>query len=147
MVHYIKLGGQERPIGFGYSVGLEYELSTGGNYNELVFKIATEAETARDKFLEGDMMGVASAMSIKPITTVIYHGLRFGYRKEGLTPDFEMSDVAEWLFMDQEAIQACITALFESLPRPSGEAATDTKKKTTARPGSTGKALSKQRQR
>lgn len=147
MVHYIKLGGQERPIGFGYSVGLEYELSTGGNYNELVFRVVSEAQEAREQFAAGNLVGVSASVSVVPITTVVYHGLRFGYRKEGLTPDFEMPDVAEWLFMDQEAIQACVTALFESLPRPSGEAATDTKKKTTARPGSTGKALSKRRQR
>lgn len=142
MVHYIKIGGKERPLSFGYEVGYSYESATGGNYNELIYKIASEITKAGEAMSENDLGRVAAAMSIKPMTDVVYFGLKHAHRHEGVEIDFDVETVAGWLFGSQAAMQACVTALFESLPKP-GEGDTDAKKKTVARPGSTGKGLSK----
>lgn len=142
MVHYIKLGGKERPLSFGYEVGYSYESATGANYNELIYKIASEITKAGEAMNDNDLGRVAAAMSVKPMTDVVYFGLKHAHRREGIEVDFDVERVAGWLFGDQAAMQACVTALFESLPRP-GEGDADAKKKTTARPGSTGKGLSK----
>lgn len=143
MVNYIKIGGKERPMAFGYAVAYAYETQTGGNYNELIFQVAGEIDQVSNAVSDNDMKGVATAMHIKPLTDLVFFGLKYAHRKEGVEIDFEPEDVAEWLFMDQRAMQDCVTALFESLPKPSGESDASAKKKMTARPGSTGKGLSK----
>jgi hypothetical protein len=147
MVNYIKIGGKERPLAFGYAVAYAYESQTGGNYNELLFQVAGEIDQVRlgaaEAKTDRDIIDAASAMHIKPITDLVLFGLKYAHRKEGVEIDFEPEDVAEWLFTDQKAMQDCVTALFESLPKPSGEIDTSAKKKMTARPGSTGKGLSK----
>jgi hypothetical protein len=145
MVNYISIGGKERPLAFGYAVAYAYESQTGGNYNELIFRVATEMEQAGQALNDNDLVRVATSMHIKPITDLVFFGMKYAHRKEGVDIDFEAEDVAEWLFSDQKAMEACVTALFESLPKPSGESS-DAKKKMTARPGSTGKALSKRLQ-
>lgn len=145
MTNYIKIGGKERPIGFGFHVGLEYEIQTGKNYNALVYGILGQAEQTRDRYLAGDLAGAANAMSLLPMTTVVYYGLRFGCHQESVEVDFELSDVANWVFSDQHVMEQCLTLLFESLPRPSGEQinAAAKKKTTTSRSGSIGKTSSK----
>lgn len=144
MVNYIKIGGKERPIAFGYAVAYAYESQTGGNYNELIFRVATEMEQAGQALSDNDLIRVATSMHVKPMTDLVYFGLKYAHRKEGIDVDFEVEDVAEWLFADKSAMESCVTALFESLPKPDGQNTSDAKKKmATARPGSTGKALSK----
>jgi hypothetical protein len=150
MVNWIKIGGVERPAVFGYEVAYSYEMATGGNYNQLLFSIAGQVEESRAGADAGDMLRAASALQVKPITDLVFFGLKYGYRKEGMTIDFEVDDVAEWIFTDMSVLQQCITAIFESLPKPKSEddeQPAAAKKKTPARPGSTGKALSKPQRR
>lgn len=136
-------------MAFGYSVAYAYESQTGGNYNELIFKVAGEMEAAGQAMSDNDLVRVATAMHVKPLTDLVYFGLKYAHRREGIEIDFEAEDVADWLFSDQNAMQSCVVALFDSLPRPSadGESAPAAKKKTVSRPGSTGKGLSKRLQR
>lgn len=148
MVNWIEIGGKERPVAFGYAVAYAYETQTGGNYNELIYTVAGEMEQAGRAINNNDLNGVATAVHVKPLTDLVFFGLKYAHRKEGVAIDFEAEDVAEWLFSDQAAITACVTALFESLPQPKSEDAAQpsaAKKKQVARPGSTGKALSKPR--
>ena len=149
MVQWVKIGGKERPLAFGYSVAYAYESQTGGNYNELIFKVAGEMEAAGQAMSDNDLVRVATAMHVKPLTDLVYFGLKYAHRRDGVEIDFEAEDVADWLFSDQNAMQSCVVALFDSLPRPSadGESAPAAKKKTVSRPGSTGKGLSKRLQR
>ena len=144
MVNYISIGGKERPLAFGHAVAYHYETFSGGNYNELLIKVGGELEAAGRAVQDNDLVRVATAMHIKPLTDLVFAGMKYAHRKEGIEIDFEAEDVAEWLFGDSEAMQRCIAALFESLPQNAGK---DAKKKivpgATARPGSTGKGLSK----
>lgn len=145
MIQWIKLGGQERPITFGHAVAYGYEAQTGGNYNELLFRVASEMDAAGQAVNDNDLARIATAVSVKPLTDLIYFGLKHAHRKEGVEINFDVEDVAEWVFGDQDAMQQCVTALFESLPKAdgtAGESAT-AKKKTVSRPGSNGKGLSK----
>lgn len=147
MVQWVKIGGRERPISFGYEVGYAYEMATGGNYNELIMQIAAEITAAGQAMSDNDLNRVAVAMRVRPLTDVVYHGLKYAHRREQIEIDFEPEDVAGWLFRDQAAIQACVSALFESLPRPGESDDESAKKKTvTSRSASTGKGYS-QRQR
>ena len=141
MVTWIKLGGKERPIAFGHAVAYSYETQTGGNYNELLIKVGGELDAAGKAVQDDDMARVATAMHVKPLTDLVFAGLRYAHRKEGVEIDFEADDVAEWIFSDGEAMNQCITALFESLPK--AEPTAKKKPLMSARPGSTGKGLSK----
>ncbi len=145
MVHYIKIGGKERPVSFGYEVGYSYEMETDGNYNALVYKIVDGAFAAREALSANDLARASGTVGVKPLSDVVYFGMKHAHRQEGLEIDFSVEDVAGWIFGSQKTIQACITALMESLPRPSEDDAPDVvaKKKIVARPGSTGKGLSK----
>lgn len=143
MITWVKMGGKERPIAFGHAVAYGYEAQTGGNYNELLFRVASEMDMAGQAVNDNDLARIATAVSIKPLTDLVFFGLKYAHRKEGLEIDFEVEDVAEWIFGNQTAMQQCVVALFESLPKPDGNEAATAKKKTVARPGSTGKGLSK----
>jgi hypothetical protein len=144
MVNYISIGGKERPLAFGHAVAYHYETFTGGNYNELLITVGRELEAAGQAVQDDDLVRVATAMHVKPLTDLVFAGMKYAHRKEGIEIDFDAEDVAEWLFGDSEAISQCIAALMESTAKTKPE---DAKKKivpgTTARPGSTGKALSK----
>lgn len=144
MTQWINLGGQERPVCFGYDVAYSFEKGTGGNYNELIFKIVSQMEAVGNAMSEGDLNKVAAAMPVSNITDIVYFGMKRAYRLEGMTVDFEPDDVGGWLFSDQVALQECVLAIVDTLPKPEpGEA----KKKPIAAPrsASTGKNLSKQR--
>lgn len=149
MIHWIKLGGEERPVCFGYEVARSYELDTGGNYNELLFTIANETQQSFEAYQTGNIAGAVAARRVGPISDLVFAGLKYAYRKEGFVIDFDADDVAGWLFGDTTAMERCITAVFESMPQPKSEEGQQqpaaSKKKTIARPGSTGKALSKRR--
>lgn len=148
MTRWINIGGQDRPLEFSYAVAYDYESDTGGNYNELVFKVAKEAEAVSLAVASGDLMAIASAMSVKPIADLAYFGLLYAHRNHGITVDFTPRDVAGWLFGDRAAMQAVMITLFESLPKPGEDEGA--KKKPTAAKGSriesTGKTLSRQPQ-
>jgi hypothetical protein len=143
MITWIKIGGKERPITFGHAVAYGYEAQTGGNYNELLFQVASEMDKAGQAVNDNDLARIATAVHVKPLTDLVFFGLKHAHRKEGIEVDFEAEDVADWVFGDQAAMQQCVNALFESLPKPEAGESDTAKKKTTARPGSTGKGYSK----
>lgn len=147
MTQWIKIGGEDRPIEFSYATAYGYESETGGNYNELIFGVVTEVEAVGAAMASNDLRAVAAAMRVKPLADLAYYGLVYGYRREKMSVDFGPADVAQWLFSDRTAMQACMTAIFESLPRADGGA--DTKKKEIVpgpQSGSTGRTLSKRQQ-
>lgn len=129
MTTWVKLGGKERPLSFGYEVGYHYETQTGGNYNEIVFEILADWERMANALHAGDTMGVAKALRIKPFADLVFFALAHEHRNRGIDIDFDAGTVAGWMFGNQAAMQTCVTALMDSLPRPDGD---DAKKKPTA---------------
>lgn len=167
MITWIRIGGKERPVCFGYQVAYDYEFNTGRNYNELLVKVSdmmfqsAAAVVGNDGAVDMEIDEVAillseerkkavSQFSVVPLTDLVYYGMLYAHRREGLETDFEPADVAEWVFSDQEAMGACMRLLMESLNQNRQDA--DAKKKTiapggvTAHPSaSTGRNYSKPR--
>lgn len=145
MVQWVKIGGKERPLAFGHKVAYDYETFGGGNYNELLIRVGAELEAAGRAVLDDDMARVAVAMHVRPITDLVFAGMKYAHRKEGIEIDFEAEDVAEWLFSDTQAMQSCIAVLFESLPQGNADGAKKKRIPSTIPSGSTGKGSSKRR--
>lgn len=146
MTHWIELGGKERPIELNYAIAYDYEEDTGGNYNELVFKVVEEASRVGEAMAKNDLKEVAASMGVKNLSDIVYYALLYTHRERSLNVDFAPRDVANWLFSNQEAMTKCLMVVFESLNRDSGEGETTAKKKAVKpRPASNGKNYSKQR--
>lgn len=150
MTTYIRIGGKERPVSFGYSVAYTYESRTGGNYNALIMQIAQEVQAAGEAVSDNDLGRVATAMHVKPIADLVFFGMAHAHRKEGLEVDFEPEDVADWIFGDQNAMTQCMAAFFDSLPKAEGGGVGGDslkKKQQGPRPKLTGTASSKRQRR
>ena len=166
MITWIRIGGKQRPVCFGYQVAYDYEFNTGRNYNELLVRVSemffqsAAAVTGPDGAVDMEIDEVAillseerkkavAQFSVMPLTDLVYYGMLYACRREGIEIDFEAADVAEWVFGDQDAMQACLKLLMDALPQ--NRQAADAKKKTispgqppTARPSeSTGRNSSK----
>ncbi len=167
MITYIRIGGKQRPVCFGHQVAYDYEFNTGLNYNALLVKVSemffhsAAAVTGSDGAVDMEIDEVAillseerkkavAEFSVVPLTDLVYYGMLYAHRREGIEVDFEASQVAGWVFDDPNTMSDCIRLLMESLPqnKPGGDA----KKKMTpsslpaASPAkSTGKTYSKPR--
>lgn len=154
MITYIRIGGKQRPVCFGHQVAYDYEFNTGRNYNallvsvsEMFFKSAAaigDADAAADMELEAaalllseEKKQAVATFSVVPLTDLVYHGMLYAHRREGLEIDFEAADVAGWVFDDPDTMSACMRLMMESLPQ--NKAAADAKKKTTSQPAPTAK--------
>lgn len=170
MITYIRIGGKERPVSFGHQVAYDYEFRTGHNYNALLMKVSdmffqsAAAVTGPDGAADMEIDEVAILMSeerkqaitsfsVMPLTDLVYHGMLYAHRREGIEVDFEASEVAGWVFDDPQTMTDCLRLMMDSLPQNKGS--DGAKKKTTtptAKPAaaasrnlSTGKTLSKPR--
>lgn len=166
MITWIRIGGKQRPVCFAYSVAYDYQANTGRNYNELLVQVsemffqsaaavvgpdgAVDMEIDEAAILLSEERKKAvSKFSVVPLTDLVYYGMLYAHRREGIEVDFEAADVADWVFGDQETMNACLRLMMESLPQNRQTA--DAKKKTNspkaaARPNaSTGRNSSKRR--
>lgn len=158
MIHYIEIGGRERPITFSYSVPFQYQLKTGRFYNVDITTLCINLLQAGNALIEqvGEPPATLSARleqiraaNSHPIDMLLLLDvalvcLEVGHRKAGVPIDFTKDDVADWLGEDREAIftitQLLLAANFNLKPDEatedpaSSEATTDEgKKKTPAR--------------
>lgn len=168
MITYIRIGGKQRPVCFGHQVAYDYEFNTGKNYNALLVKVSdmffqsAAAITGPDGAVDMEIDEVAILMSeerkqaitefsVMPLTDLVYYGMLYAHRREGVEVDFEAADVAGWVFDDPQAMTDCLRLMMESLPQNKPDAGA--KKKTTpaSRPAaanpskSTGRTFSKPR--
>lgn len=133
MINYVTIGGEQRPVAFGHKVAYDYEINTGKNYNALLVAVSemffasaaavSGADGAADMdideiaiHLSEDRKKAVEQFSVVPLTDIVYYGMLYAHRREGIEVDFEPSDVAEWIFGDQAAMNACMRLLMESLP-------------------------------
>lgn len=107
---FLELGGEKRPVRFGFEALYSYERKTG------------------KKALE-DFQALQSGGQV-PITLMVdlvWSGLFAGYRKEEIPVDFDEYNVAEWLSEDQTAFARVMELFTASL-------VTTSEKKTKPRP-------------
>lgn len=165
MITYIKIGGRQRPIAFGYKVAYDYEINTGKSYNELLMAVSdmflqsaaamTGSETGAEQqdledvvqFMGEERRRALSQFSIVPLTNLVYYGMLYAHRKEGLDIDFEASDVAEWIFSDRAAMTSCLRILMDASPSNGADDSASKKNKMGPSIQSTGARLSKRRPR
>lgn len=170
MITYIRIGGKQRPVCFGHQVAYDYEFNTGRNYNALLMKVSdmffqsAAAVAGPDGAADMEIDEVAILMSeerkkaitefsVVPLTDLVYYGMLYAHRREGIEVDFEAADVAGWVFDDQSAMTDCLRLMMASLPQ--NKDAAGAKKKTTnptakpaaaaSRKPSTGRTSSKPR--
>jgi len=125
MVHYITLGGQERPVCFSYAVAYEYEKQTGHYYEADVAALGAQIITAGARAGTDDVATAAREISMVKFIDILYACLLVGYRKERLRIDFELYDVAEWLTDNRDTVSQFATMLLEANFDLSGENQTD----------------------
>lgn len=125
MVHFVNIGGQERPVCFSYSVAYEYELQTGKFYEPDVQALAVQVITAGASLGTDDVATAARSISIIKFTDIMHAALVVGCRKEKKPVDFDKYDVADWLGQNPDAVgrltELLLTANFNLKP----DAATD----------------------
>lgn len=93
MTHYITIGGQERPIRFGYK--------------------AIKAISKKLKLKLGDFQQIMD--SFENIEVLAYYGFINGAESVGQKVDFNLKDIADWLDLDgMGKIQEILTVFGES---------------------------------
>jgi hypothetical protein len=97
MVHFVDIGGRDRPVCFSYSVAYEYELQTGKFYAPDVQELAMQVITAGAALGTDDVATAARSVSIVKFTDIIFAALLVGARKEKQPADFTKYDVADWM--------------------------------------------------
>lgn len=99
MTEYLDLGGESRPVRFGFSALWHYEQRTGRN--------------ALTDFAQMQS-GLAS---ISFMIDLLFAGLCAGARHEKLKVDFEQGDVADWIGSDMNVLQHAATLFAQSFEK------------------------------
>lgn len=118
---YIQLGGEERPILFGFAALYAYEQRTGRKALEDFAGLAAQGANVTESF------------SIKFLVDLVLSGLIAGCRKLRQPEDFNEIDVADWLGEDQSLIQQVLKIFTDSFPT-SKNAVGPTTRKVGSRP-------------
>lgn len=111
---YLQLGGENRPVRYGFEALLAYEQSTGRNS---VQDFAS---------LQG------GTVSVTLMVDLLYCGLVAGYRAENRTIDFDQFVVAGWLGSNVHVFEQAMAVFSSSFPSTSAADANAQQKKTTA---------------
>ena len=114
---YIQLGGEERPILFGFAALYAYEQRTGRKALEDFAGLAAQGANVSESF------------SIKFLVDLVLSGLIAGCRKLRQPEDFNEYDVAEWLGEDTALIQQVLKVFTDSFPKHEKNAAGPAKPK------------------
>ena len=143
MIHYITLGGVERPLTFAYSVAYEYEMQTGKFYEADVQDLALQVVTAGAAIGTDDVATAARSLSVVKFVDILHACLVVGHRKTGKPVDFSKYDVADWAGGNMDAVSKFTTLLLQANFNLPGESDTsaevvaseagETKKKRPAR--------------
>lgn len=133
MVHFIELGGVERPVSFGQALAYEYELTTGRSYLRDLQQLFIEISEVAAGMNTDDVTTAASQMSVVKFVDLMHCALRLGHRYERQTVGFDAYQVAEWLLGDSEAVSRLVGWLAEANFDPKSDDGEASKKKTASR--------------
>lgn len=105
MTQQIKIGGELRPVRFGWAGLLEYEQQTGRK------ALADFAEFS--KGLDG--------VSVSAMVDLVYYGLTCGHRHAKQNVTFDKFDVADWIGEDPDVFADVPEGVFLILSPPATE--------------------------
>ena len=102
MTQFIEIGGEKRPLRFGFAGLFRYEKETGRN------ALADFAE-----FQQG-----VEKVSVVRLVELVHAGLLAGYKAESKNVDFSLDDVADWV--DDGVLKQVFDAFALSFPSSEG---------------------------
>lgn len=114
MIHYLPLGGKDRPLSFSYANVYEYELATGRGYEYDVAELALQVIRAGQAMGTDDVGTAARGISMVRFFDVAYAALRVGHLKAGAPAAFTVHDVAEWFGADLAQVSRFTELLLEA---------------------------------
>lgn len=145
MIHYLNLGGQDRPLTLTYSVAYDYQVEFGRYYNTDVTELCVQILRAGDSLnkakaeLSADleksqidkMMDLIRAANgsegfdMIKFVDILFVALVVGHRKTSTPVKFTQRDVADWIGESAEAIAEFTSLLLQANfnLKASGEAA------------------------
>lgn len=104
MVHFLNIGGQERPLCFDQSLAYEYERRLNRSYlrdlNELFQQIAQVGQSVGTN----DIGKAAESLSVVSLVNFFFVSMCLGCRRESRKVDFDENDVADWILGSQDIV-------------------------------------------
>jgi len=94
MVKKVKIGGEERPIKFGFAALMQFTDATG-------YKLA-------------DLDKIGESLSLSEALELVRAGLKQGARVEKESFNYELEDIADWLDDSPEALEQILAIFTES---------------------------------
>jgi len=94
MINEIKIGGELRPVKFGFNSLAEFGRITG-------LKLQ-------------DLQNLGSSLTIEQVIVLVWCGLRYGAKKEGKPFDYTVEDVGDWLDEDPNLVAEMLNTYGES---------------------------------
>jgi len=94
MVKKVKIGGEERPVKFGFAALMQFTDATG-------YKLA-------------DLDKIGESLSLSEALELVRAGLKQGARVEKESFNYELEDIADWLDDSPEALEQILAIFTES---------------------------------
>jgi len=103
MMDYVKIGGTDRPVKFGWN--------------------ALRIYTREAKIPFMDIGNLFDSMDLDKLTILTYAGLVHGARTEKKDVDFTLDDVGDWLGEDFDVVSKFLEIFTEQMPQPKNQKA------------------------
>jgi len=94
MVKKVKIGGEQRPVKFGFAALMQFTDATG-------YKLA-------------DLDKIGESLSLSEALELVRAGLKQGARVEKENFNYELEDIADWLDDSPEALEQILAIFTES---------------------------------
>jgi len=94
MVKKVKIGGEQRPVKFGFAALMQFTDATG-------YKLA-------------DLDKIGESLSLSEALELVRAGLKQGARVEKESFNYELEDIADWLDDSPEALEQILAIFTES---------------------------------
>ena len=127
-VHFLELGGKERPVCLDQTLAYEYERTLGRSYlrdlNDLFVQIAQVGQAMSTN----DVGTAAANLSVVTLVNFVYASMRLGCRRTSTSVDFDEYQVADWILGNQQAVSQFTVWLVEANVDTSVKEGDDSKK-------------------
>lgn len=130
IIHYVSVGGNDRPVCFSNALAYHFELTTGKSYLSELALLFTELGQVASRSGTVDVGVAAAQISVVRFVDIMHSAFVLGARQERIQVDFDQYDVADWLMSDSTAVAQLANMLAEANIDPAAQK--KTMKPTTA---------------